>query len=105
MKKFGIPTYNCGAIKKGTVDVRNKVIHGRHFPTKEEIERMPDLNTLILDRNPLDGFPRIESNTIGFLSLIECGLTREDVDISGLTSLSPHYFFLTEEDYKKTFGE
>lgn len=73
--------------------------------TKEEIERMPDLNTLILDRNPLDGFPRIESNTLGFLSLIECGLTIEDVDISGLTSLSPHYFFLTEEDYEKTFGE
>ena len=73
--------------------------------TKEEIERMTDLNTLILDRNPLDGFPRVESSTIGFLSLIECGLTEDDVDISGLTSLSPHYFFLTQEQYEHTFGE
>lgn len=73
--------------------------------TKEEIERMTDLNTLILDRNPLDGFPRVESSTLGFLSLIGCGFTKEDVDISGLTSLSPHYFFLTQEEYDKTFGE
>lgn len=72
--------------------------------TKEEIERMPDLTTLILDRNPLDGFPRVESESLGFLSLIGCGLTEEDVDISGLTSLSPHYFFLTQEDYERTFG-
>ncbi len=73
--------------------------------TKEEIENMPDLNTLVLDRNPLDGFPRVESNNLGFLSLIDCGLTKEDVDVSGLTNLSPHYLFFTQEDYDRTFGE
>lgn len=39
MKKFGIPTDNCGTIKQGTADIRNKVIHGRHFPTKEEADQ------------------------------------------------------------------
>ena len=73
--------------------------------TKEEIERMPDLNTLILDRNPLDGFPRVESENLGFLSLIDCGLTKEDVDVSGLPNLSPHYLFFTQEDYDRTFGD
>lgn len=72
---------------------------------KEEIESMPDLNTLILDRNPLDGFPRIESENLGFLSLIDCGLTKEDVDVSGLTNLSPYYLFFTQEDYNATFGD
>ena len=73
--------------------------------TKEEIEEMPDLNTLVLDRNPLDGFPRVESSNLGFLSLIDCGLTKEDVDVSGLTNLSPHYLFFTQEDYDRTFGQ
>lgn len=48
MKKFGIPTNNCDAIKKGTVDVRNRVIHGRHFPTKEEVERAIEDAKLIM---------------------------------------------------------
>ena len=39
MKKFGIPTDNCGTIKQGTADIRNRVIHGRHFPTKEEADQ------------------------------------------------------------------
>lgn len=39
MKKFGIPTDNCGTIKQGTADIRNKVIHGRYFPTKEEVDQ------------------------------------------------------------------
>lgn len=48
MKKFGIPTNNCGAMKQGTVDVRNRVIHGRHFPTKEEVERAIEDAKLIM---------------------------------------------------------
>ena len=39
MKKFGISTDNCGTIKQGTADIRNRVIHGRHFPTKEEADQ------------------------------------------------------------------
>ena len=73
--------------------------------TKEQLERMPDLNTLVLDRNPLDGFPTIQSDKLGFLSLIDCGLSADDVDVSGLTNLSPHYLFFTQEDYDRTFGE
>lgn len=72
--------------------------------TKEEIERMTDLTTLILDRNPLDAFPAVRSDKLGFLSLIGCGLKREDVDTSGLTALSPHYLFFTQEEYDETFN-
>ena len=67
--------------------------------TKEELEKMTDLHTLILDRNPLTGFPKIENKNLGYLSLIDCGLTDADVDISGLPNLSPNHFFLTQEHY------
>ena len=48
MKKFGIFTDNCGAIKQGTVDVRNRVIHGRHIPTTEEAEQAVEDAKLIM---------------------------------------------------------
>ena len=67
--------------------------------TKEELEKMTDLHTLVLDRNPLTGFPKIENKNLGYLSLIDCGLTDADVDISGLPNLSPNHFFLTQEHY------
>lgn len=48
MKKFGISTDNCGAIKRGAVDVRNRVIHGRHIPTTEEVEQAIEDAKLIM---------------------------------------------------------
>ena len=48
MKKFGIPSDNCGAIKKGTIDIRNRVIHGGLFPTKEEVEQAIEDAKLII---------------------------------------------------------
>lgn len=70
-----------------------------------EIERMPDLGTLILDRNPLSTFPRLTSSKLGMLSLIGCGFTREDIDVSGLSALSPDYLFLTQDDYDRVVGK
>lgn len=64
-----------------------------------EIERMTDLGTLILDRNPLSAFPAINHENLGMLSLIGCGLQRSDIDTSGLPSLLPAYLFLTQEEY------
>lgn len=68
---------------------------------KEDIEKMTDLETLVLDHNPLLSFPQITHKKLGMLSLIECGLSKEDVDVSGLPSLpSTHLFFTQEEaDY------
>lgn len=39
MNKFGIPSYFCAQIKKSTIDIRNKVIHGGYFPSKEEVDQ------------------------------------------------------------------
>ena len=68
---------------------------------KEDLEKMTDLETLVLDHNPLQSFPQITHKKLGMLSLIECGLSKEDVDVSGLPSLpSTHLFFTQEEaDY------
>ena len=48
MKKFGIPTDNCSTIKQGTADIRNRVIHGRHFPTKGEADQAIEDAKLIM---------------------------------------------------------
>ncbi len=48
MKKFGIPSDNCGAIKNSTIDIRNRVIHGGYFPTKEEVEKSVEDAKLII---------------------------------------------------------
>ena len=48
MKKFGIPSDNCGTIKKGTIDIRNRVIHGGHFPIREEVEQAIEDAKLII---------------------------------------------------------
>ena len=39
MNKFGIPSYFCAQIKNSTIDIRNKVIHGGYFPSKEEVDQ------------------------------------------------------------------
>ena len=69
--------------------------------TKEELEKMSDLNTLILDGNPLTSFPTIQHDQLGYLSLINCGLTETDVDVTGMPNLSQNHFFLTQEKYYK----
>lgn len=69
-----------------------------------DIENMPDLTTLILDRNALDGFPRISHSNLGMLSLIGCGLQLQDIDTSGLPALKSDYLFLTQEAFDKIFG-
>ena len=38
-REYGISDDNCDTIKQGTIKIRNKVIHGRYFPTKEEVEQ------------------------------------------------------------------
>lgn len=67
--------------------------------TKEQIEKMTDLHTLKLDHNPLTAFPKVESEKMGYLSLIGCGLTEADVDVSGMPNLPSTHFFLTQEKY------
>ena len=64
---------------------------------KEDIEKMTDLQTLILDRNPLQSFPQINHRKLGMLSLIDCGLEKSDVDVSGLPSLPSTHLFFTQE--------
>ncbi len=71
---------------------------------KEAIERMSDLRTLILDRNALSTFPRLTSEKLRMLSLIDCGLTREEIDLSGLPNLAPSYLFLTQEEFDTVLG-
>jgi Leucine-rich repeat (LRR) protein len=68
---------------------------------KEDLEKMCDLNTLVLDRNPLTAFPQITHNQLGYLSLIGCGLTESDIDVTGMTNLSANHFFLTQEKYNE----
>lgn len=72
--------------------------------TQAEIERMSNLHTLILDRNPLTAFPKLTSNSLGMLSLIGCGFERTDIDLSGLPNLMPTYLFLTQEEYDHVLG-
>jgi Leucine-rich repeat (LRR) protein len=68
---------------------------------KEDLEKMCDLNTLVLDRNPLTAFPQITHNQLGYLSLIGCGLKESDIDVTGMTNLSANHFFLTQEKYNE----
>lgn len=69
-----------------------------------DIESMPDLATLILDRNALDGFPRVSHSKLSMLSLIGCGLQPSDIDTQGLPALQPSYLFLTQEAFDDMFG-
>ena len=48
MKKFGLSVDNCNDIKDRTIFIRNRVIHGGYFPTKEEVERAIEDARLIL---------------------------------------------------------
>lgn len=70
---------------------------------KESIEKMKDLQVLVLDGNKLTSFPTISNEHLTMISLINTGLTREQVDLSKLPSLNPKYVFFTQEDWDKVF--
>lgn len=72
--------------------------------SKEAVEKMTALNTLKLDGNALTAFPALTHARLGMLSLVDCGLTRDMIDISGLPSLRPDYLFLTREEYERVMG-
>lgn len=67
------------------------------------LDKMTDLESLVLDGNHLTSFPRLTNPHLSMLSLIGTGLTREQVDLSGLPNLNPRYVFFTQEDYDKVF--
>lgn len=71
--------------------------------TAEQISAIKDLETLVLDGNKLTSFPKLENPKLQMLSLIGTGLTREQVDLSGLTNLNPRYVFFTQEEYDAVF--
>ncbi|MFS3037665.1 leucine-rich repeat domain-containing protein [Bacteroides nordii] len=65
--------------------------------TKEELEKMPNLHSLILDGNKLPSFPAMKSDKLLMLSLINCGLKAADIDRSNLPNL--RFLFMTQEEY------
>lgn len=71
--------------------------------SKEALEKMSDLETLILDGNKLTSFPKLTNSKLQMLSLIGTGLTREQVDLSGMPNLNPRYVFFTQEEYDAVF--
>lgn len=71
---------------------------------KEEIEKMEDIEALILDGNKLSSFPTLSNPKLTMLSLIGTGLTRDQVDLSKLPKLNPRYVFFTQEEYNSVFG-
>lgn len=71
--------------------------------SREAIEAMTDLETLILDGNRLTSFPRLTNQKLTMLSLIGTGLTRSQVDLSGMPNLNPRYVFFTQEEYDAVF--
>lgn len=64
--------------------------------SKADFDAMPDLQTLRLDGNKLSTFPALTNPLLGYLSLMNCGLHKSQVDISGLPNLSPYYFYCDE---------
>lgn len=73
--------------------------------TSSQFASMTDLETLVLDGNKLSSFPRLENPNLQMLSLIGTGLTRSQVDLSGLPRLNPRYVFFTQEEYDAVFSQ
>lgn len=61
--------------------------------TKADFDAMPHLQTLKLDGNQFTSFPALTNPDLAYLSLMGCGLTPSQVDISGLPKLNPYYFY------------
>lgn len=79
---------------------RNQITH----IDKEQLDRMTDLETLVLDGNKLSSFPALTNPRLSMLSLIGTGLTRDQVDLSGMPNLNPRYVFFTQQEYDAVFG-
>lgn len=60
---------------------------------KSDFDAMTDLQTLKLDGNQFGSFPALTNPKLGYLSLMNCGLTRSQVDITGLPRLHPNFFY------------
>lgn len=61
--------------------------------SKTDFDAMPDLQALYLDYNRFTSFPALTNPLLSFLSLNGCGLSKDQVDISGLPKLNPMFFY------------
>lgn len=75
------------AVKRGRMQVLEMCNNKITSLSKEDFDAMPDLQTLKLDGNQLTSFPRLTNPKLGYLSLNNCGLTAEQIDITGLPKL------------------
>lgn len=62
------------------------------------------LSSLNLNRNKLTSFPTVAIPNLGMLALVDCGLTRVDVNISQMPMLSESYLFFTQAQWEAIFG-
>lgn len=90
-------------VQRGGIRYLNLADNGITTISAAQLEAMTDLETLVLDGNPLVAFPRITNPNLTMLSLIGTGLTREQVDLTGLPKLDPRYVFFTQEEYDAVF--
>lgn len=61
--------------------------------SKSDFDAMPDLETLKLDGNHLTSFPTLTNPKLAYLSLVGCGLSADQIDITQLPALRSGYFF------------
>lgn len=61
--------------------------------SKADFDAMPDLQSLYLDGNKFTSFPALTNPNLQFFSLRGCGLTKSQVDVSGLPKLGPYSFY------------
>lgn len=90
-------------VQRGGIRYLNLADNRLTSVSAQQLETMKDLETLILDGNALQSFPRLTNPRLQMLSLIGTGLTREQVDLSGLPSLNPRYVFFTQQEYDAIF--
>lgn len=90
-------------VQRGGIRNLDLSYNGITSVSKEAIEKMADIETLILDGNKLSSFPKLTNSKLQMLSLIGTGLKREQVDLSGMPNLNPKYVFFTQEEYDKVF--
>ncbi len=95
----GIPAQ----VQRGGIRYLNMANNRITRVTAEQLSAMSDLETLVLDGNKLSHFPRLTNPNLTMLSLIGTGLTREQVDLSGLPKLNTRYVFFTQEEYDAVF--
>lgn len=96
-------TFIPDAVQRGGIKSLNLANNKITSVDAASIEKMTDIESLVLDGNKLTSFPRLNNKNLTMLSLIGTGLTREQVDLSGLPKINPRYVFFTQEDYDKVF--